>query len=314
MSFGFKRSDPSFLAGKIRSKYFKEVLAISDVSLDFPYLRVTTLMDLPALWVSKEEVMYLVKLFDYVLVGKFLLRRLVLDVIRKFFFNLKLSIEFSVTLLDQKNVLIKLANDLDYGEDENISDLNLHVNGSPVGLDGLQDVGDVNGKDLALMVNSSVNLNASSVLNFSNVVQEGCEGLVNDVEEAISQSAASPSLVVDNVGVCDVNRIEVLDSPCDFVSRPGGYDVVESFVPPFKVNDANMPILDVPISLISKDDLFAQLDLTAKGTGIDHSDWLEGYIYSPGSDDGYELVDPIDEMYGLDARRVVPKALSRDGG
>ncbi|KAL0914774.1 hypothetical protein M5K25_015153 [Dendrobium thyrsiflorum] len=37
-----------------------------------------------------------------------------LDVIRKFFFNLKLSGEFSVTLLDAKHVLIKLINDLDY--------------------------------------------------------------------------------------------------------------------------------------------------------------------------------------------------------
>ncbi|KAL0908343.1 hypothetical protein M5K25_022832 [Dendrobium thyrsiflorum] len=37
-----------------------------------------------------------------------------LDVIRKFFFNLKLHAEFSVTVLDQSHVLIKLSNDLDY--------------------------------------------------------------------------------------------------------------------------------------------------------------------------------------------------------
>ncbi|KAH0455930.1 hypothetical protein IEQ34_015962 [Dendrobium chrysotoxum] len=37
-----------------------------------------------------------------------------LDFIRKFFFNLKLIAEFSVTLLDTLHVLIKLSNDLDY--------------------------------------------------------------------------------------------------------------------------------------------------------------------------------------------------------
>ncbi|KAI0494929.1 hypothetical protein KFK09_025075 [Dendrobium nobile] len=59
--------------------------------------------------------MHLAKPFEFALVGKFPLKRLVLDAIRRFFFNLKLSGDFSVTLLDQSNVLIKLANDLDYG-------------------------------------------------------------------------------------------------------------------------------------------------------------------------------------------------------
>ncbi|KAH0450523.1 hypothetical protein IEQ34_021215 [Dendrobium chrysotoxum] len=37
-----------------------------------------------------------------------------MDSIRKNFFNLKLSGDFSVTLLDPMHVLIKLTNDMDY--------------------------------------------------------------------------------------------------------------------------------------------------------------------------------------------------------
>ncbi|PKU82066.1 hypothetical protein MA16_Dca004083 [Dendrobium catenatum] len=68
-----------------------------------------------ALWFSEDEFMHLAKPFEFALVGKFPLKRPVLDAIRRFFFNLKLTGDFSITLLDQSNVLIKLSNDLDYG-------------------------------------------------------------------------------------------------------------------------------------------------------------------------------------------------------
>ncbi|KAL0927042.1 hypothetical protein M5K25_001195 [Dendrobium thyrsiflorum] len=97
MASVFKRSDLGFLTCKIPSKSFKDALAGSD-SVEF----------------SDLKFCIFAKPFDYALVGKFPLRRPVLDSIRKFFFNLKPSGKFSVTLLDQKNVLIKLTNDLDY--------------------------------------------------------------------------------------------------------------------------------------------------------------------------------------------------------
>ncbi|KAL0912310.1 hypothetical protein M5K25_018274 [Dendrobium thyrsiflorum] len=79
-------------------------------------LKATTLRGLTALWIAEEEVLHLAKPFNLALVGKFLLLRLVLDSIRKFFFNLKLTGAFLVTLLDQRHVLIKLSNDLDCGK------------------------------------------------------------------------------------------------------------------------------------------------------------------------------------------------------
>ncbi|KAH0469945.1 hypothetical protein IEQ34_001503 [Dendrobium chrysotoxum] len=52
--------------------------------------------------------------FGFSLVGKFLAHQPSLDAVKKFFFNLKSSIEFSITLLNPRHVLIKLSNDLDY--------------------------------------------------------------------------------------------------------------------------------------------------------------------------------------------------------
>ncbi|KAL0912359.1 hypothetical protein M5K25_018325 [Dendrobium thyrsiflorum] len=52
--------------------------------------------------------------FALTLVGKFMLRRPNLDVIRKFFPNLKLSGSFHIGLLDPRHISIHLTNDLDY--------------------------------------------------------------------------------------------------------------------------------------------------------------------------------------------------------
>ncbi|XP_020699241.1 uncharacterized protein LOC110111628 [Dendrobium catenatum] len=70
---------------------------------------------MPTLWFSEDEFLHLAKPFEFALVGKFPLKRPALDSICRLFFNLKLSGNFSVTLLDQANMLIKLSNDLDYG-------------------------------------------------------------------------------------------------------------------------------------------------------------------------------------------------------
>ncbi|XP_020702616.1 uncharacterized protein LOC110114173 [Dendrobium catenatum] len=109
-----KRLDPGFLVGK-HSKSFKDALSSVEASNSFPDFRFSTIRGLPALWFSDEEFMHLAKPFEFALVGKFPIKRPDLDSIRKFFFNLKLSGDFSVTVLDQSNVLIKLSNDLDYG-------------------------------------------------------------------------------------------------------------------------------------------------------------------------------------------------------
>ncbi|KAL0905689.1 hypothetical protein M5K25_024129 [Dendrobium thyrsiflorum] len=67
-----------------------------------------------ALIFDDSVVSMLVAPFALTLVGKFMLRRPNLDVIRKFFVNLKLSGSFHSGLLDLRHISIQLSNDLDY--------------------------------------------------------------------------------------------------------------------------------------------------------------------------------------------------------
>ncbi|KAH0467595.1 hypothetical protein IEQ34_002628 [Dendrobium chrysotoxum] len=80
----------------------------------FPKLKITTYHGLPLIWISEKEIIALAAPFEFTLIGKFSNRRPLLDSIRRFFFNLKLNGDFSVTILNPKYVLIKLVNDLDY--------------------------------------------------------------------------------------------------------------------------------------------------------------------------------------------------------
>ncbi|KAL0912109.1 hypothetical protein M5K25_018059 [Dendrobium thyrsiflorum] len=109
---GSKLVDVGFLAGNSSLKSFRD--ALSGNCSSFPDLKISTHRGLPSLWISEAEVLSLALPFEFSLVGKFPSHRPSLEAIRKFFFNLKLNGEFSVTVLNAKNVLIKLADDLDY--------------------------------------------------------------------------------------------------------------------------------------------------------------------------------------------------------
>ncbi|KAL0927433.1 hypothetical protein M5K25_001601 [Dendrobium thyrsiflorum] len=109
---GSKFVDAGFLAGNSSSKSFCDALSGSVSS--FPDLKISTHRGMPSLWISNAEVLSLALPFEFLLVGKFPSDRPSLEAIRKFFFNLKLNGEFSVIVLNAKNVLIKLTNDLDY--------------------------------------------------------------------------------------------------------------------------------------------------------------------------------------------------------
>ncbi|KAI0501871.1 hypothetical protein KFK09_016816 [Dendrobium nobile] len=106
--------DPGFLVSSFKSKSFAEALSGSVSSERFPDLRHGSFRGLPSLWISEEEICALSLPFQFALVGFFPTKRPFLDAIRKFFFALKLKAEFSVTVLDQTHVLIKLSNELDY--------------------------------------------------------------------------------------------------------------------------------------------------------------------------------------------------------
>ncbi|KAL0927250.1 hypothetical protein M5K25_001413 [Dendrobium thyrsiflorum] len=106
--------DPGFLENNFKSRSFCDALSgVSSLS-DFPELKLSSRHGLPALWISDEKMRALAVPFEFALVGKFPGRRPSLEAIQKFFFLLKLSGKFSVTLLNSKNILVKFTNDLDY--------------------------------------------------------------------------------------------------------------------------------------------------------------------------------------------------------
>ncbi|KAL0923150.1 hypothetical protein M5K25_007198 [Dendrobium thyrsiflorum] len=109
----FWHVDPGFLAGSIISRSFVEALYGSSFSSTFPNLKPSSFHGFTALLVS-EEFFALAEPFKFSLVDFFPSKRPSLASIRKFFVNLKLNGDVSVTLLDQSHVLIKFDNDLDY--------------------------------------------------------------------------------------------------------------------------------------------------------------------------------------------------------
>ncbi|PKU83460.1 hypothetical protein MA16_Dca021855 [Dendrobium catenatum] len=105
--------DPGFLSGSKAPISFKD--AVSGFSSSaFPDLSFSSHHGLPALLISEDEIKSLAKPFEFSLVGRFPGRRPSVEAIRKFCFSLKLIGNFSVTVLDKRNVLIKLENDFDY--------------------------------------------------------------------------------------------------------------------------------------------------------------------------------------------------------
>ncbi|KAH0454618.1 hypothetical protein IEQ34_016542 [Dendrobium chrysotoxum] len=80
----------------------------SHSSVSFLDLKISSHRGVPSLWISEEEILTLAAPFKFALVSKFPGRRPSLDVSKKFFFNLKLIGDFSVTVLNPKHVLIIL--------------------------------------------------------------------------------------------------------------------------------------------------------------------------------------------------------------
>ncbi|KAL0907380.1 hypothetical protein M5K25_021787 [Dendrobium thyrsiflorum] len=106
-------SNPWFPSKDSTSRSFKEVLEGSSTVAKIDFVH-SSVKGIPALLIDDSVVTKLAAPFSFTLVGKFMLRRPNIDIIRKFFFNLKLSAAFSVGLMDQKHIAIQLSNDLDY--------------------------------------------------------------------------------------------------------------------------------------------------------------------------------------------------------
>ncbi|KAI0507098.1 hypothetical protein KFK09_013216 [Dendrobium nobile] len=104
-----KLCDPDFLG----VSSFLDVLAGKQDDPIFSELRVSSFRGISSLLISEQEISVLAASFEFSLVEFFPYMRPSLDSIRQFFFNLKLNGEFSVTLLDQSHIIIKIKNDLD---------------------------------------------------------------------------------------------------------------------------------------------------------------------------------------------------------
>ncbi|KAL0924030.1 hypothetical protein M5K25_004832 [Dendrobium thyrsiflorum] len=102
----------SLMAGSSRS--FKDVLSGSSNPGSKLSFVTSSFRGCPALLFDDSTVSKLAAPFALTLVGKFLLRRPNIDIIRNFFLNLKLSGSFHVGLLDPRHISIQLSNDLDY--------------------------------------------------------------------------------------------------------------------------------------------------------------------------------------------------------
>ncbi|KAL0908782.1 hypothetical protein M5K25_023291 [Dendrobium thyrsiflorum] len=96
-----------FFASKSSSRFFRDALYGSSSSSSLSNLQISSHRGMPSLWIL-EEILALATPFEFALVGKFSSRKPSLGAIRKFFFNLKLNGDFSVTVLNPKHVLIKL--------------------------------------------------------------------------------------------------------------------------------------------------------------------------------------------------------------
>ncbi|KAL0907876.1 hypothetical protein M5K25_022325 [Dendrobium thyrsiflorum] len=96
--------DPDFLEGSAKSRSFLESLSGSSSDVSFPDIKIASFRGLPSLWISEQEIRALAVPFQFSLVGFLPSKRPSLESIRRFFFNLKLNSEVSVTLLDPSHI------------------------------------------------------------------------------------------------------------------------------------------------------------------------------------------------------------------
>lgn len=68
----------------------------------------------PAISFTVDEIATVAQLFNFALVGKFSKDRLLMEVVRKFFFSLDLKETVTVGLLDGRHELICMANEADF--------------------------------------------------------------------------------------------------------------------------------------------------------------------------------------------------------
>ncbi|KAL0916948.1 hypothetical protein M5K25_014503 [Dendrobium thyrsiflorum] len=71
------------------------------------------------------------------------------------------------------------------------------------------------------------------------------------------------------------------------------------------VSKGDVTYVDVPIELISYNELEVELSSNLIETRVDHSDWLDGSISSPSGEVGDDWVEPVDEfreLYGLNVK------------
>ncbi|KAH0450264.1 hypothetical protein IEQ34_020956 [Dendrobium chrysotoxum] len=240
---------------------------------------------LTALWISKEEVLHLVKPFDLALIGKFPLCRPVLDSICKFFFNLKLTSAFSVTLLDQCDVLIKLSNDFDYGRV--FAHRSYYVSNYFMKLIKWSPFFYIRGNMLSWILLRRKGSLPSSIITPSEAV------CVNNATDSpmVSPSDDNPLKILDFVGnqMDNINLSSdafvvknLLNDGCDgagnFVadnSKP----IIDSDFPFERMDVSNStPTIDLLFSYMPNDGCINLAGGLQSVDPVDHSDWIEEFL------------------------------------
>ncbi|KAH0458089.1 hypothetical protein IEQ34_013404 [Dendrobium chrysotoxum] len=114
-----------------------------------------------------------------------------------------------------------------------------------------------------------------------------------------------------NVGFCDVNWVSWMILPV-VPSLASSYYVLSPFN---VVSMENIPFIDVPVAIISNEELKTQLAMKLKDSCADQNDWLDGSFSSPCRGDGEDIVGTDDEYHAtLNVSRIIEKAFSSRGG
>ncbi|KAH0459015.1 hypothetical protein IEQ34_011829 [Dendrobium chrysotoxum] len=295
---GKRLTDPGFLDGSFKSRSFLDALSSSSSNANFPDLKPSSFRGLPSLWISEEEITALATPFQFLLVGFFFpSRRPSLDVIRRFFFNLKLIGNISVTLLDTSHDLIKLINNLDYSRIfYHISYLDLdngqlihraipslpHSPPTNEGVDNVEFCGDTNKLDSIVPLGDPVDVEAKAA-DLSLTIADDTKGDANLI--------ASPCVeAVTDVGDKSISLVAGGDGAGVLSASPG-------------------------VLGIGFDALKAHLAVNLDSSGVDHNDWLDNFS-SPCGGDGEDVDVEVEELgvYNLNVSRIVEKTFSLGGG
>ncbi|KAL0911595.1 hypothetical protein M5K25_019749 [Dendrobium thyrsiflorum] len=147
-------------------------------------------------------------------------------------------------------------------------------------------------------------------LDSSNVVSDGIE----NGQSVVSVGGVKDSLAleVDNMGEYNVNKVISNVSTSDLVVSSDEPSL--SIHVPSLVSEELVQMVEVPVNVISNEDVKAQLALILNDTSVDHSDWLEESLSCGEVGEEVDVHEEFNAMFNLKVNCIVEKAFSSGGG